>query len=178
MNKFKNFFLILFLLNQSICYSDTFKYILHDKCINMLWNQAQLEINNDDIAIIRDSHGIILRFSIENLPYEYYNLSSKTIKNLKSVEQFLAKIKNPVIIEVHTDGASKDIIKGLKNWEVSTVIANNIESTMSALDKETKREQIISVGYGEFLPSKNTPNNGGKFLNRVDIIILCNISGE
>ena len=38
--------------------------------------------------------------------------------------------------------------------------------------------QLKSVGYGEFLPSKNTPYNGGKNEGRVDIILLCNINGE
>lgn len=169
---------IFTLLNISFCNAETFKYILHDKCINFLWNIANENIKNDDIEIIRDSRGIILRFSIPDLKAEYYKLSPKTITDLNSIEYFLAKIKNPVIIEVHTDGVSKEIIEGLKNWEVSTVIANNIGEAVFSTRKELDRERIISVGYGEFLPSKNTPNNGGKFLNRVDIIILCNISGE
>ncbi len=63
-----------------------------------------------------------------------------------------------------------------KDWEISTVIANNIEKEIRKSDKNIG-DRIYSVGYGEFLP-KNTPNNGGKLSNRVDIIVLCKISGE
>ena len=58
------------------------------------------------------------------------------------------------------------------------LVANNIESVMLEQSDRDFRNRINSIGYGEFLPSKNTSNNGGKYANRVDIIILCNISGE
>ena len=68
-------------------------------------------------------------------------------------------------------------MENLKNWEISAVIAGNIEKALFD-ENNTLKSRIHSVGYGEFLPENNTPNNGGKLLNRVDIIILCNISGE
>ena len=94
------------------------------------------------------------------------------------IKEFLSKIENPVIIEVHTENVSQSNTRFLKNWELSTVIANNIESVMLEQSDRDFRNRINSIGYGEFLPSKNTSNNGGKYANRVDIIILCNISGE
>ena len=69
-------------------------------------------------------------------------------------------------------------INGLKNWEISTVIANNAESIMLKSSANLDYARIKSVGFGEFIPEKNTPYNGGKYSNRIDIIILCNISGE
>ena len=105
-------------------------------------------------------------------------MSAKTITNLKNIEKFLAKNKNPVIIEVHTD---KDTLpKGInvKNWELSIVISNNIAHYILESCKGIHKETISSIGYGEFLPQKNTSNNGGKIANRVDIIVLCSINGE
>ena len=170
-------FFIFYFANT--CFSEEFKYILKDKCITELYNAANFEIkDSDDISVIRDSRGIIIRFPIDNPADEYDDISPKTHKNIVLIKNFLAKIKNLVIIEVHTDGAKKELIRGLKNWEVSTVIANNIRETVIKSDNIQDKDRIFSVGYGEFLPLKNTPFNGGKFLNRVDIIVLCNISGE
>ena len=74
--------------------------------------------------------------------------------------------------------AEKEELNNLKKWEVSTVIANKIEAIITKPEGVIPQNRINSVGYGEFLPAKNTPNNGGNYLNRIDIIILCNISGE
>ena len=100
------------------------------------------------------------------------------IKILQILKNFLAKIKNPVIIEVHTQAESLSVLKSLKNWEYSIILANKIEEKLLNAVSHIERSRIRSIGYGEFLPAKNTPNNGGKYLNRVDIIILCNITGE
>ena len=153
------------------------KFILHDKCINNLYMPASAYFMYDKIDIIRDSRGIILRFKLVNPMDEYYTLSSDTIQKLQKISAFLAKIKNPVIIEVHNEKLLQNNLKFLKNWEISTVIASNIEKVMLNLNKSIEG-RINSVGYGEFMPTKNTSNNGGKILSRVDIIILCNISGE
>ena len=131
-----------------------------------------------DISVIRDTRGILLRFELANPIEEYSHISYKTYVNTIKIKDFLAKIENPVIIEVHTEVVPKNFGINLKNWELSTVIANNIESVILSTFDINNRDRIKSVGYGEFLPTKNTPNNGGNYSNRVDIIILCNISGE
>lgn len=165
-------FFILYFTNA--CLSEEFKYILRDKCITELYNAAVSEIKDDNILVMRDSRGIIIRFSISDLTGEYHNISPETLKNIVVIKNFLAKIKNLVIIEVHVGELSSG---ELKKWEISAVIAGKLEQAVCDSDMALK-ERIYSVGYGEFLPAKNTPNNGGNFLNRVDIIILCNISGE
>ena len=90
----------------------------------------------------------------------------------------MAKIENPAIIEVHIENFPKKEGLNLKKWEISTIMANEIEAIITLPVGSVKQEQINSIGYGEFLPAKNTPNNGGENLNRIDIIILCNIIGE
>lgn len=155
-----------------------FLYILNDDCVNELTESAENYFKSSPITVLRDSRGIILRFEIKNPQKEYEQFSQNFYKNIISAEHFLAKIKNPAIIEVHTENISSQKDYGIKNWEMSTVIANRIEELMLKMGKECLRGRINSIGYGEFLPSKNTSNNGGAYPNRVDIIILCNISGE
>lgn len=57
-------------------------------------------------------------------------------------------------------------------------MANNIEAIITKPFGTVEQNKINSIGYGEFLPAKNTSNNGGENSCRVDIIILCNIGGE
>lgn len=173
----KNFVLIFILLTLNSVMSEETKYILHDKCINELYKPAVSYFRGSGISVHRDVRGILLRFEIENPQNDYKKLTEKTRKKIFMIEKFLAKNENLVIIETHTVGLGSKKSGGLKNWEVSTVIAGNIENTIKQKDISLNN-RIHSVGYGEFLPENNTPNNGGKLSNRVDIIILCNISGE
>lgn len=155
-------------------FAEEVKFILHDSCINNLYKPAALYFENSEIYVIRDSRGIILRFGLVEPETEYRCLTDKTLEKIQKVGVFLAKIKNPVIIEVHVADFKNNSIK---NWEVSAIIAGRLVQMICLIDKQLK-DRISSVGFGEFLPAKNTSNNGGNFSNRVDIIILCNISGE
>lgn len=168
-------FLIILSLYCAPAPAREYLYILNDNCINELYNSAEQTLLNSKVNVIRDPHGIILRFELPHPEEEYESLSVETTQKIFAAISFLAKIKNPAIIEVHTENISKEKLKGHKNWEVSTVIANNIESVFSS---RLDYNRIHSVGYGEFLPAKNTSNNGVNYPNRVDIMILCNISGE
>ena len=153
--------------------------VLHDECITKLYENAHNYFKTNPLFTVkRDSRGIILRFELATPCSEYRKITSATYKNLIFAEYFLAKIKNPVIIEVHTNNTSCKGIGNLKNSEVSTIIANNLESIVLTPRGKLSRDRINSVGYGEFLPAKNTPNNGSNYTNWVDIIILCNVSGE
>jgi len=153
-------------------------YILNDRCIKELYQEAQTHVKSNEIEIHKSSRGIYLRFNLDNPISESIELSTQTVKYLKILEYFLAKIENPAIIEVHTVKFQKNNSNTLKNWEISTIIANKIEAFLLTFNKNIDANRIKSVGYGEFLPAKNTPNNGGNSFGRVDIIILCNISGE
>lgn len=174
----KAFFKIL-LIFLSLCpcniFAKEYLYILNDKCINELYNLAEIYFKNTTITPIKDSRGIILRLNFENSPTEFYNVNNDAYKR---IEYFLAKIQNPAIIEVHIVNLPEGESQNLKKWEVSTIMANNIEAIITEPAGTIAQNRINSIGYGEFLPAKNTSNNGGKNSNRVDIIILCNVSGE
>lgn len=171
---FKILLVILFLLPCSILAKE-YVYILNDKCINELYDNAEKYFRNTPITPIRDSRGIILRYNFDTPALKIEDLN---ISIYKSVEYFLAKIENPAIIEVHVGNFPEGEFKKLKKWEVSTIMANNIEAIITEPNGIISQNRINSIGYGEFLPAKNTPNNGGKNPNRVDIIVLCNVSGE
>lgn len=164
--------LLLYLFQNN---AQGYLYILNDQCINDLYNSAVVFFKNTPITTVRDPRGIVLRYEFENIDEQFFSTNQQIYMQL---EEFLAKIKNPVIIEVHTVKNSDNQVSNLRNWEVSTVIANCIESFITEPVGTVGRNRVHSVGYGEFLPYKNPPNNGGKVFNRVDIIILCNISGE
>ncbi len=170
---------ILFLFISGSCSAREFAHILNDSCIDSLYYKAINHFkNNNNFEIEKDPRGILIRFKLSNTCEEVNYVGDTTYQNILFAEDFLAKIKNPVIIEVHTKEASCTERGNLKNWEISTLIANRIESIILAPKGKLPRDRISSVGYGEFLPPKNTPNNGSNYTNRVDIIILCNVSGE
>jgi len=176
MQKFMIVIIVLSLI-ISPAISEEVKYILHDKCINILYRPAVMYFIDTEIQVIRDPRGIILRFGLIDPEDNFYKLTNQIENRLKKIEYFLAKIKNPAIIEVHTAKNIYTNTDGLKSWEISAVIAGNIEKAICKKGN-VLNTRIHSVGYGEFLPENNPPNNGGKLSNRVDIIIMCNISGE
>jgi len=172
-----NTVLIWILLTTQVS-SAEYLYIFNEKCITELYGEAKETINDGDISIIKHSQGITLRFELKNPIEEYKKISSETYKKILLTEYFLSKIKNLAIIEVHTEGLKDFRNLSPKNWEISTVIANNIEAVIIGGRYGLNHSRIHSVGYGEFMPSKNTPNKGSHCPNHVDIIILCNINGE
>ena len=172
---YKILLFITLLLTSNISKSAEYLYILNDECINTLYSSATKHLEDSSINIIKDSRGIIIRFFIPNPSNEYRNPS---LKVYSKIESFLAKIENPAIIEVHVGNLSENEPIKLKKWEFSTILANNIEAIITKPNGSIEQTRINSIGYGEFLPAKNTSNNGGEISNRVDIIILCNISGE
>lgn len=170
--------IIPFLLSISLmlpCFSYDL-YILNDRCSGSFYEMCDKYFKDyPEISLIRDVRGVDLRISldIENT----YEMKENVKLKLNIIKHFLAKIKNPVIIEVHTLGVPKEL--SINNWEYSTVLANKISDVFTKGEQRLPVERVKSVGYGEFMPSvNNTSNNGGKDTERVDIIILCSIDGE
>lgn len=169
-------FLLILLTLPS--FAEEYLYILNDSCILDLYSHASDFFKDTPILVVKDPHGLLLRFEIKDIKNDCKILSSDTYKKVKYVEQFLAKMNNPAIIEVHINEIPEECAKRRKKWEISTLIANNIESVILLPKGKLARDKIHSVGFGEFLPPKNTSNNGGNYVNRVDIMILCDINGE
>lgn len=167
--------LIALILSINVTFSAEYRYIHNDHCIEKLYSAAHIFFTDTKIQVLKDSRGIILRYNFTNSLEE---LISPNIKIYKLIEKFLAKIENPAIIEVHVKNIPDDKLTNLKKWEISTIIANDIEAFISKPLGVIEQNRVNSIGYGEFLPENNTPFNGSNNLNRVDIIILCNVIGE
>ena len=146
--------------------------------VDNMYKDSKEYFKTENIDITKESRGVKLEFEYEFKVCKYDKLNSTICDNISKIEYFLSKIKNPVIIEVHADMFDTDNISVFRTWEVSTVIANNIELLLSKPCGGLDNKRIKSVGYGKFSSKKNTSNNGGNCLIRVDIIILCSISGE
>lgn len=180
--KMKKFFLSFLILINSFyakVHSEDYHYILNENKFKRAYSQAINIINDEDIIISKSPLGIIISFEIKKPELNFYNLTPDTKNKLNTIKNFLAKNKNAVIIEVRTDKNTFLKEESIKNWEISTIISNNIENYFLREMQFIQNENIFSIGYGEFSPLKNTSNNGGKLLNRVDIIVLLNdINGE
>jgi len=175
MSTFFKLLLIIFFISSKAFATES-DYIFNEKSMNYLYSISESYFKKSRINLIKDSMGIILRYIFEDPIDEYFN---KNYDVYKKIEHFLAKIENSAIIEVHLeDLTTVKNLKNMKAWELSTIMANDIEAIMTIPQGLLKQNRISSVGYGEFLPRKNTSNNGGKKSNRLDIIIQCNINGE
>ncbi len=160
------------------CFSEEYIYILNEECIVDLYNKAVQFFQDTPVYVVKDPHGLLLRFEIKHPETECESLSEDTTLKIRYIEQFLAKMNNPAIIEVHVNEISKNSCNNLKKWEISTLIANKIEAIILKPRGMIASNKIYSVGFGEFSPPKNTSNNGGKLPNRADIMVLCDINGE
>ena len=153
-------------------------YVFQESYANMIYSHAQKFFEGSNIVIKQNAMGVILSFLFSVQSDDCKNLNSEILKNLKKIEQFLAKNKNPVIIEVHTKKIAENNFCELKDWEMATLIANMIERELLLDNKFKDKKRFKSVGYGEFISQKNTPYNGFNYDSRVDIMILCNMSGD
>lgn len=169
--------LFLILISVQICASAETVYVLGEASINNTYEEVKRGLAAcEGVEVKKEIRGVVVSLELENPKANYYHITPELEKKLTCVEYFLAKIKNPVIIEVHTDKVPEGI-KG-KNWEFSSVIAGNVGDVFLKHEPAIPSERIYLVGYGEFMPAINTSNNGGNYSNRIDIIIRSSIDGE
>lgn len=165
--------ILLFLISP--CFSQSV-YVLNDRCEKNFYELCDNYFEKfPDISVVHEIRGVALRIELKT--DGVCCVTPDIQARLNIVKYFLAKIKNPVIIEVHT----KEVPAGLnmKNWEFSTVVANNVSDIFTKGKLQIPIERLHAVGYGEFMPGvNNTSNNGGNYTERIDIIILCSINGE
>lgn len=96
-------------------------------------------------------------------------------KGLGEIANLLAKVKNPILIEGHTDNVpiSSDN-KYTTNWQLSSVRAANVADYLNKVE-HISGSRLMAVGYGEYQPvATNTTDEGRKKNRRVEITILYN----
>ena len=92
---------IIFLFLINIASAQEYAYILNNEFEN-LYSQALLYFRTDKINVYKDIRGIVLTFDLEDISSNFFELNQLTKGKLIIIENFLAKIKNPFKIEVHT----------------------------------------------------------------------------
>lgn len=129
--------------------------------------------NNTSLSVVKESRGTIIRINDTML----FDEGSAIIKSdakctLEKIASELKDLKNPIIIEGHTDSTPIQNDKFPSNWELSTARATNIIKYLTQQDLISPK-RLSAVGYGEYVPiADNTQSSGRAKNRRVDIIVL------
>ena len=104
------------------------------------------------------------------------SLKARSIKLLNVIAQELAKLKNPVVIEGHTDSNPLNGKNGYSNWELSTDRANAARHAME--EHGLPASQVIAVrGYAD--RKLLHPEDPTHFSNRrVSILVAYTKQGQ
>ncbi len=128
---------------------------------------------NTAVKVLKTDRGVVIRLNDTML----FDAGSAIIKpqaqaSLNKIALSLAKFKNPVLIEGHTDSMPIKSEKYPSNWELSTARAINIIKYLTQTHK-LPPDRLSAVGYGEYMPiAENTSPQGRAKNRRVDIIVL------
>ena len=128
---------------------------------------------NTAVKVLKTDRGVVIRLNDTML----FDAGSAIIKpqaqeSLNKIALSLAKFKNPVLIEGHTDAMPIKSEKYPSNWELSTARATNIIKYLTQTHK-LPPDRLSAVGYGEYMPiAENTSPQGRAKNRRVDIIVL------
>lgn len=125
------------------------------------------------IKIFEEPRGITIRINDKMIFDSGSAIIKPTAQNsLDKVAEFLQTIKNPVIIEGHTDSNPMHSLQYPSNWELSTARATNIIKYLSS-KHNIDPARMSAVGYGENMPIMPNDTEQGRIANRrVDIVIL------
>ncbi|OPJ57095.1 OmpA family protein [Alkalithermobacter paradoxus] len=140
--------------------------------------QRYLDANGlkDDISVMNESAGILLRFK-DNILFDpgRADLKERSKQTLKYISEFLNKeeFKDKFIrVEGHTDNVPINTPRYPSNWELSVSRSSNV---VRFLIEETgiSPKRISASGYSEYHPiaPNDSPENKSKN-RRVDILIL------
>lgn len=125
------------------------------------------------VKLLKTNKGMVIRLNNKVLFDEgSAQIKPEAEETLAPIVKVLTKIKNPVIIEGHTDSTPIKNPKYPSNWELSTARATNIIKFIMQ-NSQISPERLCAVGYGEYMPIADNSSNSGRMLNRrVDIIVL------
>lgn len=125
------------------------------------------------LNLVKNKNGLTIRVNSAMLfDNGSAEIKPEAKKTLTKITKVLTKIKNPVIIEGHTDSTPIKSAKYPSNWELSTARATNIIAYMLK-QGGINPKRICATGYGEYMPIADNTLSSGRMLNRrVDIMIL------
>lgn len=145
---------------------------LREKLENMI------EDNNigEHVDLRKDSRGILLEFKNSILfDSGKYTLKQEGVNILQSVYGLIKDVKNPIIVEGHTDDIKNS--EELSNWELSTLRATDVVRYFVE-DKGMDPALFSATGYGEYKPIAANDSVENRAKNRRVEILIKTAQGE
>jgi chemotaxis protein MotB len=134
---------------------------------------AAAEVGAHQIEYIIDARGLVIRFAEQF----FFDSGEAAIRPgvmplLNGLGETLAKLRNHIRIEGHTDSVPIHTASFPSNWELSTARATTIVRYMLG-NFQFGASQLSAAGYAEFRPIASNKTPAGRMQNRrVDVVVL------
>ena len=134
--------------------------------------RAALGNNKTVVAYTKVPRGLIVSIEESML----FNKGSVQIRQdgYKILDCFVAVLSqfdNRCVVESHTEENFSENSEYKEDWEISIRRANAISDYLVNKGK-LAQERIFPLGFGEFMPYKETVSKIGFFDNRIDFVII------
>ena len=144
-----------------------------EKIYNDIKNFVESNNLSEVVEIVDDERGVAMQLK-SNILFE---TSSSNLKEdskiiLKKINSIISSLKNPILVEGHTDNRPINTDRFPSNWELSADRAVNVVRYFVEVLGEDP-ERFSATGYAEFKPV--APNNNYENMaknRRVDILIV------
>lgn len=144
-----------------------------EKIYNDIKNFVESNNLSEVVEIVDDERGVAMQLK-SNILFETSssNLKEDSKVILKKINSIISSLKNPILVEGHTDNRPINTDRFPSNWELSADRAVNVvRYFVEVLGEDPKR--FSATGYAEFKPV--APNNNYENMaknRRVDILIV------
>lgn len=144
-----------------------------EKIYNDIKNFVESNNLSDVVEIVDDERGVAMQLK-SNILFETSssNLKEDSKVILKKINSIISSLKNPILVEGHTDNRPINTDRFPSNWELSADRAVNVVRYFVEVLGENP-ERFSATGYAEFKPV--APNNNYENMaknRRVDILIV------
>ena len=144
-----------------------------EKIYNDIKNFVESNNLSEVVEIVDDERGVAMQLK-SNILFETSssNLKEDSKVILNKINSIISSLKNPILVEGHTDNRPINTDSFPSNWELSADRAVNVvRYFVEVLGEDPKR--FSATGYAEFKPV--APNNNYENMaknRRVDILIV------
>lgn len=144
-----------------------------EKIYNDIKNFVESNNLSEVVEIVDDERGVAMQLK-SNILFETSssNLKEDSKVILKKINSIISSLKNPILVEGHTDNRPINTDRFPSNWELSADRAVNVVRYFVEVLGENP-ERFSATGYAEFKPV--APNNNYENMaknRRVDILIV------
>lgn len=90
---------------------------------------------------------------------------------LNDIGDILNQTSSVCVVEGHTESVNPELTSFKSNWELSLARANNIARYLMRCLK-VNPNNLVSMGFGEFMPFIDNVSEKAELNNRIDFVIL------